>query len=193
MLEFKCVNTPIMDWEKCDGATVGRFSGTVKVSGDMRRPEYIIGDVEFDNANDYARIELSQLLIDIKADRTGVFCLYHDPAQQEEEQAGPSNAAEFTPGPWTVEGRAILTDDRNRNSVATVSRFGAWLGGNTQYTARLIAAAPYLLKALATFPELPDDWAPCNEDAHEAFTTAYHLWSEVARAAVAKAKGTTNA
>lgn len=113
MLEFKCVNTPIMDWEKRDGATIGHFTGTVQVSGDMRRPEYIIGDVEFDNANDYARIELSQLLIDIKADRTGVFCLYHDPAQQEEEQAGPSNAAEFTPGPWTVEGRAILTDDRN--------------------------------------------------------------------------------
>lgn len=107
---------------------------------------------------------------------------------------------EFTPGPWTVDGHAVVTDNDPRNSVAIVSRYGVWSGGNTQYTAeraqataRLIAAAPDLLKALATFPELPDDWAPCNEDAHEAFTTAYHLWSEVARAAVAKAKGTTNA
>ena len=107
---------------------------------------------------------------------------------------------EFTPGPWTVDGHAVVTDNDPRNSVAIVSRYGVWSGGNTQYTAEraratanLIAAAPDLLNALSTFPELPDDWNPWNVDAHEAFTAAYRIWSEKTRAAIAKAKGTTNA
>lgn len=79
MLEFKCVNTPIMDWEKCDGATVGRFSGTVKVTADMRRPDFIDGDAEFDDAEAAARIKVNRLIVDINADKSGVWCLVHDP------------------------------------------------------------------------------------------------------------------
>ena len=109
----------------------------------------------------------------------------------------PSNAAEFTPGPWTVKGCAILTDDRNRNSVAIVYRFGVWIGENTQYTeeraqatARLIAAAPDLLRAVEAMVPLiekafdydSDVFGASHNDAVDAVATA--------RAAVAKAKGT---
>ena len=85
MLEFKCVNTPIMDWEKRDGATVGRFTGTVRVESDMRRPEFIDGAAAFNTDEACERIKLRQLIVDLNADMTGVWCLYHDPAQQEKQ------------------------------------------------------------------------------------------------------------
>lgn len=83
MLEFKCENVRILDYEKADGACVGHFTGTVRIEADMRRVSFIDGGAAFDTDEACERISLSQLCVDLNADETVVFCLYHDPSQKE--------------------------------------------------------------------------------------------------------------
>lgn len=106
-----------------------------------------------------------------------------------------------TPGPWNIEQSAELLDDENlgladitaqtpdseyKTEVARVyceNRKGATVGPN----ARLIASAPELLEALEIAEVILDSVAFVSEDGD----TEKPL--KIIRAAIAKAKGKTNA
>ena len=91
---------------------------------------------------------------------------------------------EHTPGPWTVDNQYIHGPDG--------IRFLAVAGdGAGQANARLIAAAPTLLEALAgcadALREAGKDFAQANKLAVR--PNLYELHERAARAAIAKAKG----
>lgn len=91
------------------------------------------------------------------------------------------DAAEHTPGPWRAEGDLIETAD------------GHWIAEaashhpNYHANARLMAAAPDLLKALKLILPLAKGYSPRGQSERARATCSG--WIEAAEAALAKASG----
>ena len=100
-----------------------------------------------------------------------------------------------TPGPWTIHSEAANAasgspiNSEIRGGHHVVVRLGTMHADSTKANARLIAAAPDLLAALLEISRCCDERASFDGD------PAMKRWcaatSEVARAAIAKAEGTS--
>lgn len=99
-----------------------------------------------------------------------------------------------TPGPWKVckryKGQDASETYFDAEGDAGSPIFTLLCGTSRRdANAKLIAAAPELLDALVTCPDLPDDFDSFNEDAVEAFRKAFTTWQTAAAETIAKAKG----
>jgi hypothetical protein len=91
---------------------------------------------------------------------------------------GGGRMSKHTPGPWVYDGcwQDIVSCD------GKIIAFASLDGEQSEYDARLIAAAPELLEALEELSLLMDD-------VRNGEYTPDHLTTQPARAAIAKAKG----
>ena len=107
----------------------------------------------------------------------------------------PADSAQHTPGPWHFSaslGKPTNHAVYERRALRTVVNLAPEFGlRESEANARLIAAAPDLLAALAgcaaALKEAGKDFAVANR--HAARPNLYELHEQTARAAIARAKG----
>ena len=97
-------------------------------------------------------------------------------------------SGQHTPGPWKATGNEIWTDYPGVPlKVATATRFAPMNGIDTDANARLIAAAPELLKAIELILPLAKGYSPGGQFAEARATT--QQWINFAVETAAKARG----